>query len=109
MALMRQPQSMRFDWDAAYARTSDPPTSHLAAATVSAASLEQRVIGVVQQFGAGGCIADDVERLLPDVRSHSLTPRFRPLIQRGILEPTGERRLGGAGRWQRVIRCVDAR
>ena len=95
----------RFD-GRAYARHSDPPTSHAAAASISAGALEQRVIDIVARFGLGGCIADDLERLLPDVRSHSLTPRVRPLIDRGILEATGERRLGGAGRWQRVIRCV---
>ena len=54
---MTYPQTRSFDWDApAYARNSDPPTSHLAAASVDAGALEQRVIGVVQQFGTAGAL-----------------------------------------------------
>lgn len=87
------------------ARTHDPDTSHEAAASIDTAMMERMVLDVVAQF-PNGCIADDVERALPHVRSHSITPRFAPLLKKGFIIDTGERRTASSGRSQRVVRVT---
>jgi len=87
------------------ARTHDPDTSHEAAASIDTAMMERMVLDVVAQF-PNGCIADDVERALPHIRSHSITPRFAPLLKKGFIIDTGERRIASSGRSQRVVRVT---
>lgn len=84
-------------------RTSDPDTSHAAALSVDTAHMEQIVYDVICKYPEG-CIADDVERELSDFRSHSITPRFAPLIRKGYIFDTGERRMASSGRSQRVVK-----
>lgn len=88
-------------------RTEDPDTSHEAAAKVDSAKLEQMVLEVIAKY-PNGCIADDVERELAHLRSHSITPRFAPLLRKGMIEDTGERRKASSGRSQRVMRAVQS-
>lgn len=87
------------------ARTRDPDTSHEAAETLDTAAMERLVYETIARF-PNGCIADEVERLLPHVRSHSITPRFAPLLRKGFITDTGERRRASSGRNQRVVRVV---
>ena len=56
-----------------------------------------------------GCIADDVERELAHLRSHSITPRFAPLMRKGFIFDTGERRMASSGRSQRVVKVTEAK
>jgi hypothetical protein len=56
-----------------------------------------------------GCIADDVERELANLRSHSITPRFAPLMRKGFIFDTGERRMASSGRSQRVVKVTEAK
>ena len=86
-------------------RTSDPDTSHAAALAVDTAHMEQIVYEVICKY-PDGCIADDVERQLSDFRSHSITPRFAPLIRKGYIFDTGERRMASSGRSQRVVKAL---
>lgn len=86
----------------AFARASDPDTSHEAAETVDTTRLEALVYEVICKH-KNGCISDDVERELAYLRSHSITPRFAPLIRKGFIVDTGERRIAASGRSQRVV------
>lgn len=85
-------------------RRTDPVTSIEAACSIDTTELEGRVYRVIESFGSKGCIANDVEARLPNHASHTITPRFRPLLDKGLIEETGEKRLGRYGRQQRVVR-----
>ena len=86
-------------------RTTDPDTSHEAALTVDTSHLESLVYEVICKH-PNGVIADDVERELSYLRSHSITPRFAPLIRKGFIFDTGERRMASSGRSQRVVKVL---
>jgi hypothetical protein len=58
------------------------------------------------QWGSNGCIADDVGESLPDILSNSLTPRYKQMVEAGMIEVTGERRKGNSGRYQQVRRTL---
>lgn len=86
-------------------RNTDPDTSHQAALVVDTSKLEALVYEVIAKY-PNGCIADDVERELAYLRSHSITPRFAPLIRKGFIYDTGERRRAASGRNQRIVKIV---
>jgi len=89
-------------------RTNDPDTSHAAANSVDTSQLESMVYEVISKY-PDGCIADDVERELAHLRSHSITPRFAPLMRKGFIVDTGERRMASSGRSQRVVKVTEAK
>jgi hypothetical protein len=89
-------------------RTDDPDTSHAAANSVDTSQLESMVYEVISKY-PDGCIADDVERELAHLRSHSITPRFAPLMRKGFIFDTGERRKASSGRSQRVVKVTEAK
>lgn len=89
----------------AFARDFDPETSHLAALGVSTAALELRVYEAGKKFPTG-FISDDIARALPDLGIQTFTPRFAPLLRKGLLVDTGFKRRGVSGRSQRVMRSV---
>jgi hypothetical protein len=89
-------------------RTDDPDTSHAAANSVDTSELESMVYEVISKY-PDGCIADDVERELAHLRSHSITPRFAPLMRKGFIFDTGERRMASSGRSQRVVKVTEAK
>ena len=89
-------------------RTDDPDTSHAAANSVDTSQLESMVYEVISKY-PDGCIADDVERELAHLRSHSITPRFAPLMRKGFIFDTGERRIASSGRSQRVVKVTEAK
>jgi hypothetical protein len=89
-------------------RTNDPDTSHAAANSVDTSQLESMVYEVISKY-PDGCIADDVERELAHLRSHSITPRFAPLMRKGFIFDTGERRMASSGRSQRVVKVTEAK
>ena len=87
------------------ARNTDPDTSHRAASSVDSTKLEMLVYEVVAQH-PNGCIADDVVNALPHLRAHTIIPRFAPLMRKGFIYDTGERRKAVSGRSQRVIKIT---
>ena len=89
-------------------RTSDPDTSHAAANSVDTTLLESMVFEVISKY-PNGCIVDDVERELAPLRSNSITPRFAPLIRKGFIFDTGERRKASSGRSQRVVKVTETK
>lgn len=86
-------------------RNTDPDTSHAAAESFTPAEMESLVLEAIAKF-PNGCIADDIEAMFPHIRSHSITPRFAPLLRNGCIVDTGERRMAKSKRGQRVVKFV---
>lgn len=84
------------------ARNTDPDTSHEAAGSIDTTELERIVYETIKQF-PNGCISDDVLRLLPTYTHQTVSPRYAPLIRKGWVIDTGERRKARSGRSQRVM------
>ena len=89
----------------ALARDTDPDTSHAAAEAVDAQGLCEIIYKVIAGY-KDGCISDDVEAALPHILSHSLTPRYRQMVDAGMIEVTGEKRKGDSGHYQQVRRVL---
>jgi len=86
-------------------RRKDPDTSKKAAEKVDSATLERMVYEVIASFPKG-CISDDVIRALPSHGVQTLSPRYAPLIKKGFIVDTGERRVGKSGKQQRVMKAI---
>lgn len=89
--------------DKGLARSTDPDTSQSAADTVDVESLQEKVLNAINSFGAKGCISDDVMGNFPFDGPQTITPRYKPLLNKGLIWDTGDRRKGGAGKDQRVM------
>ena len=87
------------------ARRTDPDTSRDAANSIDVTILERVVYEAFCRY-TGGCIADDIVQALPYMRAHTIIPRFAPLLRKGLLVDTGERRRSISGRYQRVMEAV---
>lgn len=83
----------------AFARTSDPITSHVAASTVDATLLERLVVDALHQHPNGGTVKEIATTLAR--HEWSISPRMKPLERKGLVRRTDERR----GR-SIVWRCV---
>lgn len=86
-------------------RKTDPETSEQAAATVPVARLEKIVYEAIKA-SPQGLTADEIEKALPGVKLNSISPRIAPLIKKGYIYDTGERRRASSGRSQRVLKVV---
>ncbi len=73
----------------AYARTSDPETSHEAAANVDASHLTKEVIRILYQIGSSTAreIAEDLDK-----ERDSISPRMPRLVESGLIEISSDRR-----------------
>jgi len=87
------------------ARATDPETSKEAAQSVNPTKLEQIVLDTIRSF-PNGCISQDVEHMLVQYRANSITPRYCPLMKKGLIVDTGEKRPGFSGRNQRVMKAI---
>jgi hypothetical protein len=90
----------------AKSRIRDAKTSYDAGEKVDTAKLEGVVYEVIKKH-PDGCIMDDVIDALPHIREHSIQPRFAPLIRKGFVSDTGEKRMGKSGRFQRVMKAKE--
>jgi hypothetical protein len=86
-------------------RKTDPVTSKEAAASISPNKLEIKVLMVIKSF-SNGCTLQDIELALPELRPSSISPRIKPLMIKGLIYDTGQKRPGFSGRNQRVIKAV---
>lgn len=86
-------------------RVNSPDTSKVAAYSVDSKKLEQTVFEVVQSF-PNGCTQDQVLEQLPHLPYSSVTARFRSLLDKNLIEDTGQRKPGKSGRSQRVLKAV---
>lgn len=87
------------------ARNEDPDTSKDAAKKVDTTKLEQMVYEVIAKY-PNGCIAEEVITHFPNHGIQTISPRYAPLIRKGFIEDTGERRKSSTGRSQRVMRAI---
>lgn len=89
------------------AREDDPETSHEAADQVDASKLMKEIYGFMVPFGEVGCIGDQLFDLMPHHDKWTIAPRIIQMVQRGMIERTGEKRKGHHnGRNQLVHRVL---
>tara|TARA_R100001244_G_scaffold786_3_gene1494 strand:+ start:8107 stop:8505 length:399 start_codon:yes stop_codon:yes gene_type:complete len=94
----------------AYARRTDPETSHAAAAAMEgtpAAGLQTAILAALVRFGPMTAleIENAVRQTLPDVDSNTITPRLAPMRRAGLIERTGIKRPGRTTRGQFELRA----
>lgn len=87
------------------ARRTDPETSHEAAEAIDTTELEHIVYDTIKMF-PNGCIGDDVVKMLPQFGIQTISPRYAPLLRKGWIVDTGERRKARSGRSQRVMKAI---
>jgi hypothetical protein len=97
---------MLCDGTEAHARSSDPGTSHAAAASVRATDLESRVLNAIRNCPKGAT-SSELESLTK-LTNQSLTPRFAPMRRKGLIYDSGEKRKGESGRMQIVWRYTGS-
>ncbi len=85
----------------AYARGTDPETSHEAAESVRTTKLETIVLTAIRSCGDRGATAYELEKITK-LPNQTLTPRFAPLCRKSKIHDSGEKRVGGSGRRQIV-------
>jgi len=88
-------------------RNTDPFTSHDAAEKVDTNRMESIVYGVIDSFGETGCISDQVQYALPEYRYSTITARYKPLKDKGLVMIDGRTIKGESGRSQ--LRMWSAR
>ena len=74
----------------ALARRTDPATSHVAALTVDANRLEGLVVALLER-NPDGLIVKEIASLL-DIDKWSISPRMKPLEEKGLVQRTADRR-----------------
>jgi hypothetical protein len=88
---------MPLDFTTAHARASDPQTSHDAAASLQSTELEFRVLdALVTGFANGATSIQLAEHL--HMAPWSVSPRMRPLCEKGFVMDSGRRLTGTSGR-----------
>jgi len=86
-------------------RTTDPDTSIDAAEKVDTTKLEQLVYEAIAKH-SDGCTSEELMAHFPNHGVQTISPRFAPLIRKGFIEDTGERRRSSTGRSQRVMKVI---
>ncbi len=89
-------------WSGGLARATDPGTSHVAAAAVPN-DLEARVLEELRKFPNGATSFQLAESMALSLVT--VSPRMRPLVDKGYIEDSGQRRRGESGRAQIVWRA----
>lgn len=96
------------EWGAAYARRSDPETSHDAADDLrgkKANHLEQIVLGAIREAGERGLTNHEIVAKT-GLTWNCCSPRTRPLCRKGFIIDSGERRPGPTGKMCAVWKVV---
>ena len=104
---------MKYHSNEAKARTHDPKTSWEAAEKVDTNKLESLVLRVLTHFGSVGGTNDELLSYLYDTqiwkqytdimpKESSITPRYKQLINKGLVYRDGTTRKGSMGRSQIV-------
>jgi hypothetical protein len=86
-------------------RNTDPDTSAKAAQSVDSTQLEAMVYEIISKY-PNGCTSDEVMKHFPNHGVQTISPRFAPLMRKGFIYDTGERRKASSGRSQRVMKVV---
>lgn len=93
--------------DKALARNTDPFTSHEAAALVDLNSAEQAVLQAIIKSGSTGLIAAELPAIT-GLPLNTASARTRPLVNKGFITDSGEKRKGPNGRRQIVWKAIGA-
>lgn len=86
-------------------RRLDPDTSKKAAASIPVADLEGRVLRALKLSRAGMTTHELAWLLKVDLVS--VSPRMRPLVDKNLVQDSGERRRGESGRASIVWKAVS--
>jgi hypothetical protein len=89
--------------EAGRARRHDPDTAKKAAAAAPVAELEGRVLRLLRTSG-GMTTHELAKALFMDLVS--ISPRMRPLVEKGLARDSGERRCGESGRSSIVWKAI---
>jgi predicted transcriptional regulator len=84
-------------------RTDSDNTSIEAANSIDVTKLEAIVWAVIDRFGTGGCIQDEVLEELSAYRYNSISNRFKALVEKNLIVRCEMTRKGKSGRSQRVM------
>ena len=88
-------------------RRDDPVTSREAAESVDTSHMEQVVLEAIQDFGATGCISDEVLSRLPHHGYSTVTARYKQLKEKGLVKVDHRKRKGKSGRGQLVMWATE--
>ena len=87
------------------ARNSDPHTSHAAAASINATRSEQEVVDALRRLGGSGINAA-IAAEMGITQIGSISPRLKPLREKGRVRWSGKTLPGPSGRQMRVWELV---
>lgn len=96
-----QPQSDLFSY--VPARASDPPTARAAAESINIPRLERVVLDALAQYGP---MTSHETAEATGLELVTVSPRFAPLRDKGLIEDSGEKRLGRSRRLSIVWRLA---
>jgi hypothetical protein len=68
-------------------------------------TVQTTVYETVKSFGKKGCISDEILKKNSSIRYSSITARYKELLEKNLIELTGEYRPGSSGKSQRVMRA----
>ena len=85
------------------ARTNDPDTSIDAAISLDPTKMEKIVLEAVSQFRERGATMSEIERMLVTIHPASISPRFKPLIEKGLIRIDDRTRKGMRSKRQQRI------
>lgn len=86
----------------ALARTTDPQTSHEAAAAVNVGALESLVLRRLHQWPLNGMTCSEIaaeEKMQRD----SISPRMRRLVEAGLVSDSGDKRVPRTGGRKQIV------
>lgn len=91
----------------AFARNSDPDTSHDAAREVNVPDREAEVMEALKRLGGSGSsedIADELNRMFPGRNEipSNVSPRIKPLVLKNLVEFCGRKKQSRQGRTNRI-------
>ena len=89
----------------AVARATDPSTSHEAAASVNATRLESIILDKLKRYPSPGATTHELAQAL-GLELVSISPRMKPLKDKGLVCDTGFRVRGISGRRQIIWRAI---
>ena len=84
-------------------RKEDPETSKEAAKSLGVSEMESVVASTIRDFGAAGCISDQVVDALPHYRYSTITARYKQLKEKGIICVDDRKIKAESGRNQLVM------
>ncbi len=91
--------------EGAYSRATDPITAYDAAQQLTVARVEMVVLERLRELRDTGATSDEMASLT-GIDRVSVSPRFRPLVKKGLVEPSAERRMGRSRRPSIVWKAI---